>query len=564
MQREHKKCTGSRTARNRLLSIRHDVESFCKPIVLATPRLRDLPIVPNERCGAWYAYPLMNDGSTSCYFKSTDGHYGTWNFSLKRLNLNIIRLLTIHQACIIMDASTTKILPDSFSRTIPIWAAVMNRIAIRYRRLYNISPCEHDHLDGCTSLFTPDDVVAQDERDIILQMIDERVETLYQSQAIVNPLWLASVLLKPLRPIWLTPQSAAATSILPLLDDVMFHNYYVIICINCSDYKAAKSTIEASGNENNEAFRYLPGAADDHESWARHLTPQLFWNNVRTILSSEHSMPSSFDNVLVSIAQQEICTNEEFEKNILATEQEECHFDPIEQLNIFVGTRRAGRPPLCWNHFDAILNVTDVEYVTMNESIKERCRNACASDESLNHPTKCFYLQLPVREGKRDRTELENWLALGIAFIILHAREKRRVLIHCAQGMDRSIAVVIAVVAIFCENKYPLQWNDCFYDFPLEELLQSNTEDTQYGLSGLSSKAAKLMLGREGKHALFALTWANRENENVHITKASIRITLQLIQQYREKANPARSTMQKLHRFLLTNDVLCRSQDRQD
>jgi hypothetical protein len=45
-----------------------------------------------------------------------------------------------------------------------------------------------------------------------------------------------------------------------------------------------------------------------------------------------------------------------------------------------------------------------------------------------------FYLQLTVKEGKLDRTELERWMAVGIVFVINHAQQKRRILIRCAQG----------------------------------------------------------------------------------------------------------------------------------
>ena len=47
-----------------------------------------LPLVANERCGSWYIPPHRKEGSA--YFKSTDGHTGQWNFSLRRLNLQVL------------------------------------------------------------------------------------------------------------------------------------------------------------------------------------------------------------------------------------------------------------------------------------------------------------------------------------------------------------------------------------------------------------------------------------------------------------------------------------------
>ena len=89
------------------------------------------------------------------YFKSTDGHVGTYAISLKRLNLSLLEVL--HQSstttavngddgdgncagqgggggCFLVDSSVRKILPDSFSRTIPIWCCVVNRLVLKYRR----------------------------------------------------------------------------------------------------------------------------------------------------------------------------------------------------------------------------------------------------------------------------------------------------------------------------------------------------------------------------------------------------------------------------------------------
>ena len=51
----------------------------------------DLPIIANERCGSWYIPPEMR--ASSAYFKSTDGHYGQWAFSMRRLNLTLLTVI---------------------------------------------------------------------------------------------------------------------------------------------------------------------------------------------------------------------------------------------------------------------------------------------------------------------------------------------------------------------------------------------------------------------------------------------------------------------------------------
>lgn len=78
----------------------------------------DCAVVANERCGGWYVESGLRgtsfnasgededdgdeasdgkvkrrDGWGSAYFKSTDGHFGIWNFSLRRLNLGLLDVL---------------------------------------------------------------------------------------------------------------------------------------------------------------------------------------------------------------------------------------------------------------------------------------------------------------------------------------------------------------------------------------------------------------------------------------------------------------------------------------
>ncbi|KAJ3203771.1 hypothetical protein HDU67_009940, partial [Dinochytrium kinnereticum] len=75
----------SRNILNRLKSIAHDA-TFISHIASALP---DFPLIPNERCGTWYIDPKRAH-TESVYFKSTDGHYGKWDFNMRRLNRHIL------------------------------------------------------------------------------------------------------------------------------------------------------------------------------------------------------------------------------------------------------------------------------------------------------------------------------------------------------------------------------------------------------------------------------------------------------------------------------------------
>lgn len=166
---------------NRLRSIAEDAQ-WLERLRLALP---NIPIYGNLRCGVWYVPP----DAPKCYFKSADGHCHYWTQSLSRLNLHIAiaaastalqpmtettsspasstppsstwtwknvssfpRLPFIANSSytplpnvkpdlfpvglrgvIIVDSTRKgKRFPDSFSRTIPIWACAMNRAIALY------------------------------------------------------------------------------------------------------------------------------------------------------------------------------------------------------------------------------------------------------------------------------------------------------------------------------------------------------------------------------------------------------------------------------------------------
>ena len=71
---------------NRLHSIHHD-SLFVQNVASDY----NLPLIANERCGSWYIPPEQKAGSA--YFKSTDGHWGQWSFSTRRLNLQILHII---------------------------------------------------------------------------------------------------------------------------------------------------------------------------------------------------------------------------------------------------------------------------------------------------------------------------------------------------------------------------------------------------------------------------------------------------------------------------------------
>ncbi|KAI0875510.1 initiator tRNA phosphoribosyl transferase [Hypoxylon argillaceum] len=238
---------------NRLRSIRDDAD-FVSEVAAAFAR----PLVANERCGSWYIDPAAK--AESAYFKSTDGHAGQWNFSARRLNLHLLPLVGRHDGVVVVDSTRRgKQMPDALSKTVPIWCCVLNHVLfpnpLEPHRLYTpphvVSPSEHaqaearipEHVAALTALLAPADVAAQ--------------------RRFVS---------KPLRPVWVTPDSPLAPRAGAIFDDA-----HPVVC--CT------SSRRVPGGEMSEGG-YIQGAGDDTENWALGLTPPLFWAHAQTLLAT--------------------------------------------------------------------------------------------------------------------------------------------------------------------------------------------------------------------------------------------------------------------------------------
>eukprot|EP00978_Attheya_sp_CCMP212_P028227 scaffold96961_cov52-Attheya_sp.AAC.3 len=571
-------------ARHRLLSIRKDV-AFLEEVVRLHRELPPFPsshdddadddaleesssvwpVVSNERCGSWYAKKMA---SSSCYFKSTDGHVGTWNMSLKRLNVNFIQTVERHKSsgCLVVDATRRKRMPDAFSRTIPIWAAVFNRAVSHYR--HEMGLVEESNYFWDTRLHTPP-CVSEQERDQIEERLPELLQTLLDSGTITDPQNLVSIMKRPLRPFFITnnnkkrekhntstPNNNVDPPLQVELPDYVLERaaqYACIVCVSCSETKQSSAEAWRYG------FCYHPGAADDHELWSRGLTPDLFGEHESFLLDESHTSDET-DAAIDDIVSQAKKSDEEW---YLGNVHQ--HFDTIGSSGISVGSRRAGRPPECWESFDAILNVTMSEY------------DGLQSGQEI--PSSKRYLHVPVHEGKKDKLELEMWLPVMLTFAIVNVVAGKSVLIHCAQGRDRSVAVAMAFMALFCDidyttkgNTHRLSLQDWCLSMTLDQLtLQGNNDHddptSMYRHSGISATLVENLKGRSGRDLFFG--WVldrrkaggkslddiddNNDDDMPLATKQSLRIVLQLLQQqYREIASPTRTTLQKLHRFFMS------------
>jgi tRNA A64-2'-O-ribosylphosphate transferase len=236
----------TRTLRNRLHSIATD-SRFVSRVASAY----NLPLIPNARAGDWYV-PSPTHGGV--YFKSTDGHYNAWGFSLRRLNLH---LLSLHGAVIVDSTRRGKRFPDSLAKTLPIWCAVVNAVVFE-----QAEPVLH----------TTPIAVAESEAEAIRKRLPGWVQDFRELG--VDLQTLKEKLRKPLRPLWVTPESPLPESP-PDWEQAEFTP--LVLC-------TASRVVKGEGTEG----EYIQGAGDDHEGWAGEcgLTPAVFWAHSEKILAA--------------------------------------------------------------------------------------------------------------------------------------------------------------------------------------------------------------------------------------------------------------------------------------
>lgn len=90
---------------------------------------------------------------------------------------------------------------------------------------------------------------------------------------------IALTLKKPLRPLWISQKTVIWLNEVPEYDSWDFTPVMLVSASSSSPIYQQRTTSEFSWN-------YIPGAGDDEESWARGLSPHLFWQHAYDIVNS--------------------------------------------------------------------------------------------------------------------------------------------------------------------------------------------------------------------------------------------------------------------------------------
>jgi tRNA A64-2'-O-ribosylphosphate transferase len=253
---------------NRLRSILQDAEFVQHVVTEQSPEGSKLPLIANERCGSWYIPPDQKAGSA--YFKSTDGHFGQWDFSLRRLNLQVLSIVGKCGGAVIVDSTRRgKSLPDAFAKTVPIWVAVMNVV------LFPDVPESHTFQQPPEPYGLSDSEASQIEK-----RLDGFVKALKSLNLDLQR--LRQELDRPMKLSWRVNNSAASSRELghDSRSGARLENYHPVIL--CS---ASRRVLGAEMSEG----AYIQGAGDDSEGWSRGLTPILFWQHKDALLNTPES-----------------------------------------------------------------------------------------------------------------------------------------------------------------------------------------------------------------------------------------------------------------------------------
>ncbi|PPQ67514.1 hypothetical protein CVT25_006055 [Psilocybe cyanescens] len=387
---------------NRLHSIGEDV-AFVGQVRTAYP---SIPLLPNLRCGSWYADPKISANSPA-YFKSTDGHFNNWSFNLRRSNLHLLPLIMEGNGLILVDSTRSgKRIPDALSKTIPIWCAVINRaLLILHPELTN----DEAKSTWDVALYTPPSAVSRQEHSQIEQRLDDWAKSL------ANSSFCLPILPAPLRPVWITP---GTTTYPELPTKKSSHNGFLpVVCLSAS------KQIEQGVERRSSGFSYVQGSGDDHELWGIGLTPEMFWAHHDELLEAQrHQLPELVSRVVSTQAS--------------LSKREASFPTPVTKVD--------GRLLIC--------TISEVPEPTAQEKSEEGNVAYLILTPSANQEASSTILKsyIYLAPGKRGQTEfLQSILPKSMDFIRENLAQGRRVCVACESGKDYSVGVVLAALQSF-------------------------------------------------------------------------------------------------------------------
>ena len=371
------------------------------------------PLFANLRCGAWYASPALRRGE--CYFKSTDGHAGAWEFSLSRINLAVALAAARHGCAMIVDSTRRgKRFPDALTKTVPIWCAVINRAVAEERggggaewaelRLPPwVPPSEAAQIEARLGGW-----VAALRRPALRPVLDELVRALE----------------RPLAPSWISPNDAPA----PQAADAAAP-FSRVLCVTASRVMSAEASREV------RSWTYVQGAADDHENWSRGLSAAQWWAWHEPLMRAAATSSAA--------AEDELCRLQAEAADEAVAPHGGGAPTALWRSGLLLAAAADASAPAVWEHADAVLDV-----------------GACSRAESLGADGARSYLHVALAAGKRAQPSKHWWqtdvLPAALGFARAQLRRGRRVVVTCDDGVERAPAVALAaLIALYDGDGVP-------------------------------------------------------------------------------------------------------------
>ncbi|KAJ7198566.1 initiator tRNA phosphoribosyl transferase, partial [Mycena pura] len=412
---------------SRLHSIAQDV-AFVNDVHDAYP---GIPILPNLRCGAWYTDPAIRQAAdVPAYFKSTDGHYGSWRFSLRRPNLHLLPLAAAHdgKGIVLVDSTRAgKRLPDALSKTVPIWCAVVNR-AVLLRRGNSGS-------DWDTALHTPPGAVSAQEA----AQIAARLEG--WSAALAASSYALADLPRPLRPLWVTPAGGRPVPPAACIP---------VICVSASGQVPEDTARRAQG------FAYVQGAGDDHELWGMGLTPELFWRHRVDLLAAVRAdLPILVARLVAEEAHTHLCPASGTAAAAIARGP-----TPV--------TRVYGRVLVC-----AAADLVTWAPLTAHVVVVA----AGTAAHLLAAPLGTPILRIDAWAGKKGQMQLlHDILPRATAFVAVQLGLGHPVCVTCDTGTDLSVGIALAMLQMFFDESGSLIVDSAQRDIANKQSIRTRLE----------------------------------------------------------------------------------------
>ncbi|XP_030530176.1 tRNA A64-2'-O-ribosylphosphate transferase isoform X2 [Rhodamnia argentea] len=347
------------------------------------------------------------------------------------------------------------------SKTIPIWTCVMNRAIVNYRRKMCSDGLiskggldksnQHENSEGQAPLDWDCSLhlplwVSETERSTIEKRLESWTHQLEASGADISS--IASCLRKPLRPLWVSQRTVIWLNEVPDHDSWDF-TPIILVSASCSSGTAQhKTTSEFSWN-------YIAGAGDDEESWARGLSPSLFWENVYDIIESgpalcNRKVADIVEKHRVYLSQRghtapqvkvkgpklpgSTC-NLSCDEPPLASEMANAEVDPkSSHKNCPITWLGSTNLAMCSTQFSAEASGVDCILNCSHESISV----------SLQSTEAC--LHLPMLNSKQDRFSLLSNLQTAVNFARSNLSKGKTFLICCQNGEDISVCTCLAIL----------------------------------------------------------------------------------------------------------------------